>query len=149
MITSLPLIHGVSVICRRDGRFLLVERGHDPWKGWLAFPGGSREAGETPEQAARRELMEETGLSVERLTHFATVDLSKDSGGAYESSYYLAVFRGHGVTGEPVAADDADAILWLDLDEMAKALVTGSTLIVAREVARIEDGGGVAAANAR
>lgn len=138
MVTS--LIHGVSVICRRDGRFLLVERGREPWKGWLAFPGGRREEGETPEEAARRELMEETGLLAERLTHFSTVDLSQDSASAYETSYYLAVFRAHDITGEAVAADDAAAILWLNLDEMAKAQVTESTLIVAREVARLEDG---------
>ncbi|WP_420959971.1 NUDIX hydrolase [Brucella sp. IR073] len=141
MVTSPPIIHGVSVICREHGRFLLVERGREPWKGWLAFPGGGRDAGETPQQAARRELMEETGLTAETLKHFATVDLSKDNGGTYDTSYYLAVFRAHGVTGEARAADDAAAIVWLDLDEMAALQVTHSTLIVAREVARFEDGG--------
>ncbi|GAB1581499.1 NUDIX hydrolase [Phyllobacterium phragmitis] len=140
MATSHPIIHGVSVICRSKGRFLLVERGRKPWKGWLAFPGGRREADETPEAAARRELREETGLEAEKLTHFATVDLSQDPGSAYEASYYLAVFRAHGVTGEATAADDAAAILWLDIEEMAKTRITQSTLTVAREIVRLEDG---------
>ncbi|PYE88489.1 NUDIX hydrolase [Phyllobacterium leguminum] len=136
----ISLIHGVSVICRRDGRFLLVERGREPWKGWLAFPGGSLEEGETPVEAARRELMEETGLLAEKLTHFTTVDLSQDSGSAYDTSYYLAVYRADGVTGDAVAADDAAAILWLDLMEMARAKITESTLIVARQVAHLDEG---------
>ncbi|PRD45875.1 DNA mismatch repair protein MutT [Phyllobacterium phragmitis] len=143
MAISQP-IHGVSLICRRDGRFLLVERGREPWKGWLAFPGGRREADETPEEAARRELMEETGLMAEKLTHFVTVDLSRDSGSSYEASYHLAVFRAYGVTGEAVAADDAAAVLWLDVDEMAKVRITESTLAAAREIVRIEDGGALA-----
>ncbi|WP_425287384.1 NUDIX hydrolase [Paramesorhizobium deserti] len=138
--TAMAIIHGVSVICRSKGRFLLVERGREPWKGWLAFPGGRREADETPEEAARRELMEETGLGAEKLSHFSTVDLSQDHGSAYETSYYLAVFRAHGVTGEAAAADDAAAILWLDIEEMAKSRITASTLTVAREIVRLEDG---------
>lgn len=69
-------VHGVSLICRREGRFLLVERGKEPWKGWLAFPGGSIELGETSEQAAIRELKEETALDAKALSHVITVDLA-------------------------------------------------------------------------
>ncbi|RCS23202.1 NUDIX domain-containing protein [Phyllobacterium salinisoli] len=141
MTAAQPPIHGVSLICRSDGRFLLVERGREPWKGWLAFPGGRIEAGETPEEAARRELMEETGLMAEKLSHFVTVDLNQDSGSSYEASFYLAVFRAHGLTGEAVAGDDAAAILWLDVEEMAKARITESTLAAAREIVRLEDDG--------
>ncbi len=68
-----PTVDGVSVGCIRDGAFLLVERGRDPSKGWLAFPGGRREDGETPQEAAIRELNEETGLSVAIITYLTTV----------------------------------------------------------------------------
>ena len=45
-------------------RYLLVQRGNPPNKGMWSFPGGKIEAGEGTEDAARRELWEETGLGV-------------------------------------------------------------------------------------
>lgn len=45
-----------------ETRVLLIERGHDPYRGLLALPGGFVDPGEAVEQAARRELAEETGI---------------------------------------------------------------------------------------
>ncbi|WP_183650144.1 NUDIX hydrolase [Brucella daejeonensis] len=132
-------VHGVSLICRREGRFLLVERGKEPWKGWLAFPGGGIEAGETPEEAAIRELREETALEARQLSHVITVDLALE-GKAYDRSYYLSVFRAMRISGQEAAGDDAASIHWLTVEEMISAKVTDSTLDVARAVAESEDG---------
>lgn len=137
-LSSSPIIKGVSLICRRGGRFLLVERGKEPLKGWLAFPGGGVEPGETAEQAAHRELYEETALTAASLTHVITVDLAND-GNAYDHSYFLSVYRAHDLSGEGVAGDDAVSLHWLTVEEMASLQVTESTFAVASNVAKAED----------
>lgn len=53
-----------AVVRDAAGRVLLLRREHEG-RTWWAVPGGGVEAGETPEEAARRELLEETGLEVE------------------------------------------------------------------------------------
>lgn len=128
-------IRAVSVVCRRADRFLLVLRGHAPAKGLLAFPGGRVEAGEADETAARRELLEETGLRAGPLRHLRTVFIAPEETGGSARSYWLAVFLAADIDGEPRAADDAAAIDWMTVDEMARAPVTGSTLDIARAVA--------------
>lgn len=65
----------VHIVCdilirHRDGQFLLTRRApdKDPYPGCLeASAGGSALAGETPEEGARREMKEETGLEAETL----------------------------------------------------------------------------------
>jgi 8-oxo-dGTP diphosphatase len=49
----------------RDGRYLVLERGQEPYRGCWELPGGFVEAGERPAESVRREIFEETGLRVE------------------------------------------------------------------------------------
>lgn len=53
-----------AVVLDASGRLLLIRRGHEPHAGLWSLPGGRVEAGETLEQAVRREVLEETGLLV-------------------------------------------------------------------------------------
>jgi ADP-ribose pyrophosphatase YjhB (NUDIX family) len=48
-----------------DGRIILLRRGFDPGKGLWTFPGGFVDLGESVEDAARRETMEELEIDVE------------------------------------------------------------------------------------
>jgi len=57
-----PLLTVDCVVFDRAGRLLLIKRAKPPFKGAYALPGGFVEIGETVEQAALRELREETGV---------------------------------------------------------------------------------------
>ena len=56
----------VGVLLRADGAFLLTSRPEGKvYAGYWEFPGGKLEAGESVEQALRRELQEEIGITIE------------------------------------------------------------------------------------
>ncbi len=54
-----------AVVKDAQGRLLLIKRGHEPGAGLWSLPGGRIEPGETDAEALVREMLEETGLTVE------------------------------------------------------------------------------------
>lgn len=82
---------GVAVVIRRDGCILLGERigshGSHTW----ATPGGHLELGESIEECAKREVLEETGLIVESVTKLGfTNDIFDQEGKHYVTLFVLA-----------------------------------------------------------
>lgn len=67
-----PTGAGAGNTARSGSEILLLERGAEPAKGMLDFPGGFIEPGESAESALTREIHEETGLTAERLTYFCS-----------------------------------------------------------------------------
>ncbi len=82
----------LSVVERRL-EVLLVQRGGEPFQGWWALPGGFKRPDETLDDAAARELVEETGVrSPRRLTQFGAYgDPGRDPRGNVVSVGYLAI----------------------------------------------------------
>jgi 8-oxo-dGTP diphosphatase len=68
-----PMV-GVGGVVIHRGRVLLILRGREPLKGQWSIPGGLVELGEELTAAARRELKEETGLTVETVATIAAFD---------------------------------------------------------------------------
>jgi 8-oxo-dGTP diphosphatase len=126
-------IPAVSVALVRGDRVLLVKRGLAPSRGLYAFPGGRVEAGETLEQAARRELFEETGLQAGPLTPVADLVVGGARGDA-PVLYRLQVFSAPHVGGEPVSADDAEEAAFFTLEELRALPLTGSIEEIAKRL---------------
>ncbi|KGB91694.1 NUDIX hydrolase [Burkholderia cepacia] len=63
--TAAPIKERATVVCYRDERVLLVARAASRW----ALPGGTIKRGETPLEAAHRELCEETGMTGQDLMY--------------------------------------------------------------------------------
>jgi len=61
-------------LCEREGKYLFLQRKHrlEMWDGKWEFPGGKLETNETSEQAAVREVKEETGLEIIQKRYFHT-----------------------------------------------------------------------------
>lgn len=101
-------------------RVLLVERGNDPYRGQLALPGGYLRGEETLDQAAFRELREETGLDATRL-HLEQLrtysDPDRDPRGRVVTSAYLALGAN---LPAPVAGTDARNAYWLPVHDALK-----------------------------
>jgi mutator protein MutT len=104
-----------------DGRVLLVRRAKPPLQGCWAFPGGSVEDGETPEQAARRELLEETGLVAREIRLIGTSEHEHvDDNAGVAIVFSISRFLCTRFEGETVAGDDADAAGWYSPQEAAR-----------------------------
>lgn len=132
LMIEATIVPAVSVAVLRGRSIMLVRRGRAPSKGLYAFPGGRVEAGETLEDAARRELMEETGVAVGALVPLRELLIDSRAEGA--SVYLLTVFGARHLQGEPVAADDADEAAYFDLAEIERLPLTDSTLEIVLEL---------------
>jgi 8-oxo-dGTP diphosphatase len=95
---------------------LLVRRKNPPFEGYWALPGGFVEPNEALEEAARRELREETGSEPDHLVQLrAFGEPGRDPRGWTISIAYLAVLGDREAAAWcPKAGSDADAVGWFD-----------------------------------
>jgi 8-oxo-dGTP diphosphatase len=100
-VTPLLTVDVVIELLDRPGEIVLIERAHEPLG--FALPGGFVDVGETVEQAAVREVREETGLTVTLIDLLGVYsDPARDRRGHTVSVVFVG--RAHGV---PTGGDDA------------------------------------------
>jgi ADP-ribose pyrophosphatase YjhB (NUDIX family) len=109
---------GVGIIVLKQDAVLLIKRSKPPAAGAWSLPGGRQEWGETAQEAARRELHEETGLAVGALTLAGYVDsIHRDDAGAVLFHYTILDFAALYEGGDARAGSDAAALAWVKFDE--------------------------------
>ncbi len=114
----------MGAIAIRDDALLVIKRGRPPGLGLWSLPGGRVEGGESDREAVVREVLEETGLTVEVVDFVGEVTRP----GAGDVAYRIRDFSVRVVAGAPVAGDDASGIAWAPLDELAHWPLTGGLL---------------------
>lgn len=96
---------------------LLIQRKASPFKDMWALPGGFMEMEESLEEAARRELLEETGIKAGELIRFDTYDKPRrDPRGRTITQVFVMVWKKE--MGIPEAGSDAANLRWFALNDL-------------------------------
>ena len=118
-----PAVTAYAFVRDRDGRYLVLQRAVEPFRGQWDLPGGFVEPGETPADAIRRELAEETGLAIATERILGAFSSQYGDGGrwtvdvGFEARVVGGTFRLDAT--EKLAAD------WLDLAELPRLAFKG------------------------
>jgi len=105
-------VDGIIVI---DGKIVLIERGHEPFKGKFVLPGGIVEYGERVEDCVVREMKEETGLDT-RVIALSGVYSEPDRDP--RGHFITIAFNLDVIGGKLVAGDDAAGVHLFEVDDL-------------------------------
>jgi ADP-ribose pyrophosphatase YjhB (NUDIX family) len=103
-----------GVLIEEDGRVLLIQRNNEPARGLWSFPAGFINAHEDPQDAARRECLEETGLEV-RLTGLLHLISGREHP---KGADIVLVYSAQVAGGALRAGDDADQAVFFERDQL-------------------------------
>ena len=112
----------VSAGIFRDGKILLTRRANNTKGSLWTFPGGRIEFEETIAEALKREILEETGLTIEIAGSAGVREmLHKQSGHGH---FIILPFAARWVSGEVTLNDELEEACWFDPNETADLMVT-------------------------
>jgi ADP-ribose pyrophosphatase YjhB (NUDIX family) len=128
-----PMV-GVGGVVVQDGRVLVIRRAHAPLAGEWSIPGGLLELGEKLREGCAREVLEETGLTVEVGEALEVFDsIFPDAEGRTQYHYVLIDFLCRPIGGTLRAADDAADVRWCTSEELDTLGMKSVTVDVLRK----------------
>ena len=101
-----------AIIHDGEGRFFATQRGYGDFKDWWEFPGGKMEAGETPEEALKREIREELSTDISVDEFLCTVEYDYPNFHLTMHSYLCSLLT------EALHLNEHEAAKWLAKDEL-------------------------------
>ena len=125
--TSSPVIAVAGIAVNDQKEVLLIQRANPPSKGFWTFPGGKVEWGETLIEGLKREVKEETGLSIKNPKLLTTYEII-DSFHFVILDYVVEV--DNGIT---TAGDDALDCKWIAIEELNNIPVTKGVIEILRK----------------
>ena len=102
----------------KDDQILLIRRANEPYKGQITIPGGRKKRGESLREACAREMLEETGYALKKMTFagilhaYRQVDLGQGGSMEYLSNYFIC----RDFDGELAASDEGE-LLWIETEK--------------------------------
>ena len=131
---------GIGAVVIRDGKVLLIRRGVAPGRGLWAVPGGSLELGETLQQGAEREILEETGITIRAREPIYAFDFfERDPDGRIRFHFVIVDLAADYIRGDVKGADDALEARWLAPGDLDHLPVSKNTLKLLQSVGFIKN----------
>lgn len=133
---------GVGAVIVRDGRAVIIRRGHEPRKGEWSLPGGTVELGESLIEATRREMKEETGLDVRVGPIVETFDrIHREAGGRVRYHFVIVDYLCVPIGGELAAGSDAVDAAWCGAGDIDRYGLNAHVAAVLRRGLEMAAGG--------
>lgn len=117
----MKIVKVVAAVIRKGDKIFATARGYGEFKGQWEFPGGKIEAGETPQQALKREILEELETEIIVGDFIDTIEYDYPAFHLSMDCFWCDIVSGELILKEAEAArwlakDELDTVQWLPAD---------------------------------